>query len=62
LLGIAIELVLICALIYVPFLQGVFNTAPIGIKEWIMLLVIPPVIILIEETRKAFSRKYGKNR
>jgi magnesium-transporting ATPase (P-type) len=62
LLGIAVELLLICALIYVPFLQGIFQTAPIGIKEWVMLLIIPVVILLIEETRKAFVRKYKKDR
>ncbi|MPM87505.1 Calcium-transporting ATPase 1 [bioreactor metagenome] len=62
LLGIAVEILLICALIYVPFLQEIFNTAPIGIKEWTMLIVLPVIIVLIEETRKAFFRKYRKNR
>lgn len=59
-IGIVFEILLICTLIYVPFLQGIFHTAPIGIKEWGFLIILPPLIVLIEEIRKAFTRKYGK--
>ncbi len=41
LLGIGIEAALICALAYVPFLQEIFNTAPIGLREWGMLCCFP---------------------
>ena len=58
LLGIAIEILLLCAIIYVPSLQGVFQTGPIGLKEWGVLILLPIPIILIEEVRKYFSRRY----
>ena len=57
LLGIAVELVLICALSYVPFLQGIFNTAPLALTDWLLLIVLPFPILLLEELRKYFSRK-----
>ena len=60
LFGIAFEILLLSAIIYVPFLQEVFNTAPIGIKEWAFLIILPLPIVLIEEIRKAISRRYGK--
>jgi potassium/sodium efflux P-type ATPase len=58
--GIVFEIFLLSAIIYVPFLQSIFNTAPIGIKEWLFLIVLPIPIVLIEELRKAVSRHYGK--
>lgn len=60
LFGIAFEILLLSAIIYVPLLQGVFNTAPIGLKEWVFLIILPVPIVLIEEIRKAVSRRYGK--
>jgi magnesium-transporting ATPase (P-type) len=58
--GIVFEILLISAIIYVPFLQTVFQTAPISIKEWAFLIVLPAIILLIEETRKAIWRKFDK--
>ncbi|HWP22424.1 MAG TPA: cation-transporting P-type ATPase [Candidatus Cryosericum sp.] len=62
LFGIVVEILLICALSYVPFLQSIFNTAPLGWTDWIFLVVLPFPILLLEELRKFLSRKYGKNR
>lgn len=58
--GIVFEILLISLIIYVPFLQEVFQTAPIGIKEWALLIILPPVILFIEEIRKAISRRCVK--
>jgi magnesium-transporting ATPase (P-type) len=60
LLGIGVELVLICLLSYLPFLQKIFTTAPIGLRDWIFLVLLPIPVVLLEEARKAFSRKFGK--
>lgn len=61
--GIAFEITLLCILIYVPFLNGVFNTAPIGLHQWAFLLVWPVFVILLDEIRKAIVRKnYNKKR
>lgn len=56
--GIAFEIVLVILLMYVPFLQNVFNTAPVGLKEWLFLIVLPFPILFIEEARKAYLNKH----
>jgi hypothetical protein len=38
LLGIVVEILLICALSYVPFLQNIFNTAPLAWSDWVFLV------------------------
>ncbi|ORN04682.1 cation-transporting P-type ATPase [Lentilactobacillus parabuchneri] len=55
--GIVVEVVLIALLMYVPFLQGVFNTGPLNLSEWIFLFCIPVPIFLIEELRKYIVRR-----
>lgn len=60
--GIAFEIVLLAVLIYTPFLQGVFNTTGIGLREWLFLICIPIPLFLIEEYRKYLSRKLFAHR
>jgi len=55
--GIAFELVFAAALIYVPFLQKVFRTGPVGAEWWAYLIAFVPVIFLAEELRKAIQRR-----
>jgi magnesium-transporting ATPase (P-type) len=62
LLGIIIEILLISAILYVPVLQNVFHTAPIGLREWLYLLAAPIPILVIDEARKAFSRMRAKKK
>lgn len=57
LFGIAFEICLLALLIYVPFLQGLFNTAPLGLQEWIFLVCIPIPLVLVEELRKKIFRR-----
>ena len=56
LLGIVVELALLGILIYSPFLHSLFNTGPIGLREWIYLLAWAPVMVLLDEARKAVLR------
>ncbi|WRK55709.1 cation-translocating P-type ATPase C-terminal domain-containing protein [Coprobacillaceae bacterium CR2/5/TPMF4] len=44
-------------IVYVPFLNGVFGTAPLGIYEWLYLIPIPFILFGIEELRKKIVRK-----
>jgi Ca2+-transporting ATPase len=60
--GIVFEIMIIFAIIYVPFLQEIFQTAPIGIREWIFLIIIPVPMILFEEIRKAIFRRNGNKK
>ncbi|KRK67110.1 P-type (transporting) HAD superfamily ATPase [Lentilactobacillus buchneri DSM 20057] len=62
LLGIVVEVVLVALLMYVPFLQGVFNTGPLNVTEWGFLFCIPVPIFLVEELRKYVVRQIKKRR
>jgi potassium/sodium efflux P-type ATPase len=57
LLGVAVELILLLALTYLPFLHGLFNTAPLGLSEWLFIFVWTPVIFLADEARKSWLRR-----
>jgi magnesium-transporting ATPase (P-type) len=56
-LGILIEIVLIVALVYLPPLQSVFHTTALSSLDWLLLCIWPPLILFIEEVRKALLRR-----
>ena len=62
LVGIAIELALAAALIYVPGLNSAFHQAPIGPWHWVFLGFVPPVVFGAEELRKAVVRRRARAR
>jgi magnesium-transporting ATPase (P-type) len=57
LIGIAVEVALLSAIIYVPFLQGIFGTTAIGPVEWLYLVVLPIPMVLLDELRKFLARR-----
>jgi magnesium-transporting ATPase (P-type) len=57
LVGIAFELSLALALVYVPGLNGVFHQAPIPWWWWLALVVWAPIVFFAEEARKAVVRR-----
>jgi magnesium-transporting ATPase (P-type) len=57
LVGIAFELALAVALVYVPGLNTVFHQAPIPAWWWLVLIVWAPVVFFAEEARKAVVRR-----
>ena len=57
-LGIVLEIVLFIILSYVPLFHMLFNTAPIGLDDWLYLLACPFVIMALEEIRyRLFDKK-----
>ena len=62
LVGIAVEIVLLLLLSYVPFLNSVFNTAPLRVEDWAFLVLIPPFVLLLEEVAKAVRRKMAQHK
>lgn len=56
LFGIVAEVLILVGIIYIPVLQNIFGTAPIGVKEWLFLFTIPLPLLLLEEGRKAIVR------
>ena len=54
------SLVLIMLVIYVPFLQPIFNTAPLGLEQWLEILPLVLVPSIAAEVTKIFLRKMMK--
>jgi P-type Ca2+ transporter type 2C len=52
--GIASELAIIVAIVYVPFLQAVVGTAPVPASHWLVVLAFAPLLLIADEARKGF--------
>ncbi len=58
--GIAAQLSILAFLVYVPIMNTLFGTEPLGIADWGYLLLLAVIVVLAEEIRKFFSRKFTK--
>lgn len=56
-LGIAAQISILSAIVYVPLLQNTFGTAPLGLNDWLFLTMLAIIIIFAEEIRKFFARR-----
>jgi Ca2+-transporting ATPase len=52
LMGIGIAVMLQMAVIYIPFLSEAFQTSPLGISQWGIVLLAGSALFVIEEVRK----------
>jgi Ca2+-transporting ATPase len=59
--GLGAELAGIAALMYVPALQRIFSTAPLTLHQWLILSLFAPVLLIADEIRKFFLRRFWKN-
>jgi magnesium-transporting ATPase (P-type) len=59
-LGIASQISILSAIVYIPLLQGFFGTAAIGLTDWAFLALLACMVILVEEVRKWFARRMTK--
>ncbi len=57
LVGIAFEIALLFALLYVPPLQSAFHMRPLDARTWPLLAVWPVMVLAAEEGRKAIMRR-----
>jgi magnesium-transporting ATPase (P-type) len=55
--GIAFELAVTAAAVYVPFLQDILGTRPLGGKELAVLAVFPVVVWAVDEGYRALGRR-----
>jgi magnesium-transporting ATPase (P-type) len=62
LLGVAIEIAVIVALIYIPILGNAFNHSPLPARYWFGLGLFGPVLYSLEWIRKAISRRLDRMR
>jgi magnesium-transporting ATPase (P-type) len=60
--GIAVEIGILLALMWIPPLQEVFALAPLRASEWMLLAAYPLVMLGAEELRKAFMRRRDASR
>ena len=56
LVGLAFELVLLLLIIYTPWGNALFGTAPLGFDVWLLVLPLALLMGLLEEIRKALIR------
>jgi magnesium-transporting ATPase (P-type) len=55
--GIAAQISIISAMIYVPIMQRLFGTTALGLSDWAFLALLALIVISAEEIRKWFARK-----
>ncbi|OPX59826.1 MAG: Copper-exporting P-type ATPase B [Methanobacterium sp. PtaB.Bin024] len=54
--GIAFSVAVLLAIIYIPPLQGIFQTAALGVYDWLYLITFVPIMFFADEVRKYFIR------
>jgi Ca2+-transporting ATPase len=52
----AVGIAAMCAISYVPVLQRLFNTAPLSLVDWVVLVALGVLLLAAEELRKALRR------
>jgi Ca2+-transporting ATPase len=55
--GIATELVLVAAIVYLPFLHRIFGTASFPLSHWLFCFAWTPSLLVMDEIRKALVRR-----
>jgi magnesium-transporting ATPase (P-type) len=58
--GIAVEIAVLLAIVYLPPLQNLFGTGDIPLEGWLFILPWAPALLLADEGRKAFARRRRK--
>ena len=56
--GILFEVAVVLSIVYIPYLQGLFNTTALGLTEWLYLATFIPIMFFAEELRKYFVRRH----
>lgn len=56
LMAMALSVALHCMILYVPFFEGIFNTVPLTLNDWYLVLLFSVPVILIDEVLKFISR------
>ena len=45
--AVTISIILLCSVLYVPFLQGVFHTVALSLNEWLIVIFFSGIIAFI---------------
>jgi sodium/potassium-transporting ATPase subunit alpha len=57
LLGVAVEVALVLAIVYMPWGQAIFGTAALPLAAWLFMLPFAAGMLLLEEARKLIARR-----
>ena len=60
--AVGLSLVLLLLVVFVPFLQPIFNTHPLVGREWLVVLALALIPAIAEEITKFFLRMQDKKR
>ena len=58
--AVAAEMAVLLSILYVPFLQRVFECAPLSPQQWLLVLAWTPALLVADEIRKALLRARRK--
>jgi magnesium-transporting ATPase (P-type) len=56
--GIAVQLALLSAIIYLPLLQQIFGAAPLTLQDWAFVAIWPLLLFCADELRKLLARRF----
>jgi Ca2+-transporting ATPase len=60
--AVALSLVLMLGVIYLPFMQPIFDTVPLGLREWAVMLPLLFVPSIVAELNKALDSRNDRRR
>ncbi|CAD8101390.1 unnamed protein product [Paramecium sonneborni] len=55
-LAICGSMTLHCMICYVPLFENIFNTVPLSIQDWILIIGVSAPVVIVDEILKFFSR------
>jgi Ca2+-transporting ATPase len=61
LIAVASSILLQLAVMYIPFLQAIFETAPLGVYDWALVILLSATVILAVEASKRAGREVERN-
>jgi Ca2+-transporting ATPase len=58
-IGITASVLLILMVVYVPFMQSIFETEPLSVQSWIFILAVGLLVVIAAEVMKRFLPGIG---
>ena len=55
--AVTISIIMMCSVLYIPFLSGIFHTVPLGLKHWAIVLTFSSVIAFINSIYLYFKTR-----
>jgi hypothetical protein len=59
--GAGVSAVLLLMAVYVPYLQPIFATTPLSLRDWLVILPLALLPSVVAETAKWILRRFGSS-